>query len=213
MDFKEIKQLFEVTDNRFGFTESAILACEDRISIKFPQILRDYYLQLGENDAINQTLNSLIDLAELQFENGYLIFYSENQGVSNWGISKDDFSLNDPPVYISFDGKTWELDANTLSSFLKSMAYYQALFSFPYNANVTEAEQKYCRIIEKNWQKVDLISSFWQIDFYQNNYDEVIAILKTDNNVDIFVAAKSLETFKKIEKKLQIEWDYSSLDD
>ena len=59
---KEIQQLFNLKDlNSFGFPEDQILQVERKFKVRFPRGLRDYYLTLGRNDAINQTHNRLLN--------------------------------------------------------------------------------------------------------------------------------------------------------
>ena len=37
--------------------------------------------------------------------------------------------------------------------------------------------------------------------------------MKNKNQVDVFIAANSQERFLEIDKKLDIDWDYNSLED
>lgn len=74
IDFNEIRTLFGISDNSFGFSETQIAVCEDYLSAKLPETLRQYYLQLGANEEINQTQDNLVLPSELEiYEDGFVI--------------------------------------------------------------------------------------------------------------------------------------------
>jgi len=56
MDFlKKIKKLYSISDeDNNGYNEETIIELEDKLKIRLPKALRDYYLQLGKNWHINE---------------------------------------------------------------------------------------------------------------------------------------------------------------
>jgi hypothetical protein len=213
MDFSDIRQLFDISDNSFCIDETIIVQNESRLRINLPKILKEYYLQLGNHEALNQSQNYLVLPQELQFDdNDLLVFYTENQFVVLWGIKRSDLSLDNPPVYSICD-EDIELESPNLSTFLTAMAYLQAVFSFTYNANRTEISKITEEIIQKTWKKSNHSLKTWNVEFYQNNLNEILAVMKNDEQIDLFIATKTEESFKEINYKLNIEWDYSYEED
>jgi hypothetical protein len=148
MDFSDIRQLFDISDNSFCIDEQTVVQNENRLGIKLPKILREYYLQLGNHTELNQSHNYLVLPQELQFQNNdFLGFYSENQFVVLWALKKSDLDLDNPPVYAIFDEEI-ELESPSLSAFLTAMAYLQAVFTFTYNAKNMEKESSFPKNVE-----------------------------------------------------------------
>lgn len=213
-EFQEIRKLFDVWDNSFGFSQEEIAGCERRLGVKLPETLGQYYLQLGKNEQINQTQDSLVLPSELKIgENGFVVFYNENQSVWQAGFKFTDCSLDNPPVYLTYDGKTWEKESPQTSAFLISIAHLQAIFAFPYNANCAGIKSEKETVVRRNWKKADSAVSIWGIEFFQNDMQELLALMKSENQFDVFIAAKTEERFKDLNKKLGIDWDYNSLED
>jgi hypothetical protein len=65
----------------------------------------------------------------------------------------------------------------------------------------------------KTWKKSHHSLKTWNVDFYQNNLNEVLAVMKNEEQIDLFIATKTEESFKEINNKLNIEWDYSYEED
>ncbi len=212
LDFKEIREFYDIWDNSFGISNNEILENESRLSTKLPKLLKEYYLQLGNHKELNQTQDKLILPNNLYFgTDDKLIFYIENQSNVIWGINRKDLILDNPPVFISFEDSIWMLESDLLN-FLTSMAYLQSIFAFPFNANVVNISNEIEKIVRQDWKKTDKKLKIWNTEFFQNNLDEVLAFLKSDGQLDLFVATKTLTSFKNIESKLNLNWDYNSLD-
>lgn len=213
-DFKEIRSLFDVRDNSFGCAVEEIVKCENYLGKKLPEVFKQYYLQLGNNEQINQTQDSLVLPAELEvYEDGFVIIYYENQVVWQAGIKFSDFEQDNPNVYLSYDQENWDFEIGDLFNFLTAEAYLQALFALPFNANRTDAGAEKENYIRQNWKKSNFESYLWGTDFFQNSADEILAVMKSENQVDIFIAAGNEEKFNQINERLNIDWDYNSLED
>lgn len=213
-DFNEIRKLFDIWDNSFGIPEHEILECENRLGAKLPRVLRDFYLQFGNNEQINQTQDYLILPAELEvYEDGFVVFYYENQVVWEAGIKFSDFNQDNPNIYLSYDRENWEFEIGNLFNFLTAETYLQALFALPFNANKSDIGEEREIFVRQNWQTLELKSNLWETDFFQNSPDEILALMKSENQVDIFIAAKNEEKFNQINEELGIDWDYNSLED
>ena len=213
IDFREIRNLFEIRDNSFGIPEEKITECENRLGSKLPETLRQYYLQLGDNEEVNQTQDSLILPAELEiYDDGFVIIYRENQVIWQAGIKFPDFDQVNPAVYLSYDGKNWNFEIGNLFNFLTTEAYLQALFALPFSANSIDISKETENRIRQNWKESEVTSYLWGTEFFQNSADEIVALMKSENQVDIFIAATSEEGFRQIDEKIDVEWDYNSLE-
>lgn len=124
-DFSTIKKLFHITEPN-GFSVDEIQMVKNAFG-NLPQTFVDYYTELGKIFELNQSQDSLVTLDRLTnyATNEYLIFYTENQHVCVWGINKDDLSKPNPPVYMSYDEKEWNLETETLTNFFTAMAIYK----------------------------------------------------------------------------------------
>ncbi|WP_231426241.1 hypothetical protein [Pedobacter sp. Leaf250] len=213
IDFNKIKTLYDIEDNSFGLEEFEILDCENRLDIKLPKVLRKYYVQLGNHNGLNQTQDRLLLPNQLYLhDNGYLVFYEENQAVSIWGIRQQDLTLENPLVYIAFDKDEWILE-NTLSDFLTPAGYLQSLFAFPFGANAVAINNQEETFVRTNWTNTGIGLKIWDAEFFQNDLNEVLGLIKSDNQVDLFVATETENRLKEIDKKLNFNWEYFSLDD
>lgn len=218
-EFKEIRDLYDIYDNSFGLTKQDIEESEERLSIKLPAVLREYYLQLG-NHELNRKQDLLPYPSELRFtgKDEILLIYSENQGVSVCGVKKQDLGLENPPVYICLennlppDNKVWEYE-NSLYDFLISNAYLQSLYVFPFSANSISISTETERQVRKFWNNTHRKTKIWGTKFYQNDFCEVLGILKVDAQTDLYIATKTVNRLKEICEKLNCEWEYYNIEE
>ncbi len=110
------------SNNNYKISWEEINRTEIRLKTNLPRVLRRYYHECGDFD-INRCLSSILNLDEIGFSHdwerealeddetpkdeiektlkeidNFLIFWTENQGVWNAGIKKEDLSLENPPV-------------------------------------------------------------------------------------------------------------------
>lgn len=211
IDFKKIRDLFDIKDDLFGFPKIEIKKAEARLGIDLPQILRKYYQELGNHQKLNQAQNSLLSLEKINLDkDGFLVFYVENQYVAIWGIHKDELKEVNPKVYRKVDNDKWELENKKLSSFLNSMAFMQAIYSFNYHANICGVDDKYDNIVTDNYRELEETFPLWNVKFYRNQAHELIMVFRNKKQTDMFVAAKNKKEFDAIINKFDFEWDYHS---
>lgn len=203
-DFNYIKTLFNIKEND-GFTDEELQNIR-KISPNIPQVLYDYYFQLGKIVKLNQTQDTLLLPKQVQWSKNedYLIFYAENQWACLWAIRKDDLTKGNPPVYMSKDEETWEKEFETLTDFFNAMANLQAVFGLDYTSEdflfINEEELEFIR---QNFQKKPFTFSKWiGIDFYGNADSDVIAIFNNGTYYDMCYAAVNEEYFKEIDSRI-----------
>lgn len=201
-DFSIIKKLFHITEPN-GFANDEIQIVKN-IFGQLPQVFVDYYTELGKIQSLNQTQDLLIIPERFQYykHNDYLIFYSENQWACVWGIHKDDLSKSNPPVFMSTDGKEWNLETETLTEFFTAMAFLQAGFALEFPCNTFyELEQYELDFVVENFRNKGVSFRQWLegIRFYGNYDDDVIVIMA---NNQLFYAANTDEHFTELDNVL-----------
>jgi hypothetical protein len=218
--FQKISTLYNVSKN-YGYSENDIIQEENKQKIRIPRVLREYYALLGRNKKINETHNRLLKLnSETGFsDDGYYVFYEENQAVVCWGINKNDMEKDNPKVYGNYDPENltedWFIDSETLEGFLLTMAYWNgALGGLKYNANYSNdsgIEDSILKNIENNWNEITGITN-QQLRFFTNDDIEIIAVTTDLENTanGIYTGTNDKNKFIEILKKINIEWDYRS---
>lgn len=99
---------------------------------RVPEPLRAFHALVGDRAICAQ--NRLVGAHDLAAEDGKVIFYVENQGVSTWAAGVEGA---DPPVYVRGESAIdpWVLETETLSSFLIELAIFEAVFGAPFGAS------------------------------------------------------------------------------
>lgn len=133
-----------VNKNNYKISWERIYKTELRLKIDIPRVLKRYYHECGDLD-INSCFSEILDLDDIDFSHNwlkeqledddysqeeiekilketdnFLIFWTENQGVWNAGIKKEDLSLENPPVYMTTndDLYTWEKVTDDIDTFI-----------------------------------------------------------------------------------------------
>ena len=121
-----------------------IYKTEIRLKTDLPRVLKRYYHECGDFD-INSCFSEILNLEDVEFSHNwlkeqledddysqeeiekilketdnFLIFWTENQGVWNAGIKKEDLSLENPPVYMTTndDLYTWKKVTDDIDTFI-----------------------------------------------------------------------------------------------
>lgn len=133
-----------VNKNNYKISWERIYKTEFRLKIDIPRVLKRYYHECGDLD-INSCFSEILDLEDIDFSHNwlkeqleddeysqeeiekvlketdnFLIFWSENQGVWNAGIKKEDLALENPPVYMTNndDLYSWEKVTDDIDTFI-----------------------------------------------------------------------------------------------
>nr|WP_294785794.1 hypothetical protein [uncultured Flavobacterium sp.] len=201
-DFCTIKKLFHINESN-GFTNNEIQVVKD-IFGQLPEVFVNYYAELGKIQNLNHTQDLLIVPERFQYykHDDYLIFYSENQRSCVWGIHKDDLSKSNPPVYMSYDERDWNLETETLTDFFAAMAYLQAGFALDYTCDTFyEIEPHELDLITQNFSNKGVSFKQWAdgIKFYGNKSDDVIIII---NDNQMHYSSNTEQHFLEMDKVL-----------
>ncbi|MBO5144953.1 MAG: hypothetical protein J6C19_05395 [Lachnospiraceae bacterium] len=196
--FDEIRTLFSIIEND-GFSQEIVdAACRKHGSL--PEILAQYYLQLGKIAALNQQHNCLLEPDKLIDAGEYLIFYVENQYVAQWALKKSDLALENPPVFCSLNEKDFKPECENLYDFLCAMAnFHAAAWGLPYSSEeIYYLEKEQLQQITASYRKKPYALHQWiAIDFYGNRKDEVICVLGGEQ---IQYASSNQQHFEELEQ-------------
>lgn len=203
-DFTMIKKLFHIT-KRNGFSHDEIQTIKNNFG-ELPQVFIDYYLELGKDERLNHTQDSLIKPEQFQYfkHSEYLIFYCENQRACVWGIHRNDLSRSNPPVYMSYDEKVWKMEFETLTDFFQAMAYLQTVFALEYGCeSFYSIEQTDLDFIRENFKNKGIFFRHWiGIEFYGNYDDSIITVMNNDDSFDLIYASSDKEHFDEMDRVL-----------
>ena len=170
--------------NNYKISWEEINNTEFRLKADFPNVLRRYYHECGDLD-INTCFSSILNLDELGFSHtwerealeddglsndeiekalketdNFLIFWTENQGVWNAGIKKEDLSLENPPVYMTTndDLYSWEKVTDDIDTFI-IVQVLENLSSSKFYCLTFDSEQIEFLLQDKKISKDELIKN------------------------------------------------------
>ncbi len=199
MGFNEISKLYHI-DNNIGYSQSTIAKATVKFG-KLPNLLTQYYCQLGRHFGLNHANYDFHSPGKLEILNygNYLCFCKSKNKELYWYIDMDKLESENPPVYRRYlNGATVcdVLDSETMEEFLYVMAYWQALFWLPYHSRVVCTFQQTEKIQKKFGLKPYNLSTWPQ--FYGNCDDEVICICKEKCLSRVLYACTLEEQFEEI---------------
>ncbi|WP_411971357.1 hypothetical protein ACLCDV_13310 [Sphingobacterium sp. Lzh-3] len=223
MDYlQKIRRLYNLSaEVDFGYPVEEIIALELRLGIILPAELKNYFLNLGKNEAINFSYNRLLTPAkEIDFSNdGYLMIYEENQAVVSWGIKKEDLKLASPSVWgnaCTEENPDWYLETDSIESFFLLMAVYNGTFGgLKYHANYFgNVGPGILQVIEKYWTTVPEISYEGQKVYTDDFYELVSLSFDEKGNCEaIFIGSSDEKRFDEILDTIVVDWSYTSYED
>ncbi|HRH40795.1 MAG TPA: SMI1/KNR4 family protein [Pyrinomonadaceae bacterium] len=225
-----------------GISLEEIERVERAKKFTLPKVLRDFYLLVGNHEAINYSFNRLIGIENIEIEKRKLVFYNENQGVCNWAIDKNDLKQEDPPVWqgqwihqpneidwyseqddplvwqpqwINFhkDKIEWHLETSRLSVFLTSMICWQSVMGgLPFCAGSGKVEDLNVKKIESNFEEVDFGEDYKEFRAFIDE-GKVLCVSAGEHENSLNIAASNKNKLLEIIQFLSIQWNYNSLDD
>lgn len=203
--FEMLKQLYAI-DNFKGYTEQEIDFLKQQFGT-LPKVLEDYYRTAGHTEKFHQVQDQWIlpeDFKKSSWlrKSDHMILMNENQGVCQAGINRKDLTLYDPPVYTTYDDKTWVLCASTVSEFLAAALAFEAVFTFDYSPEefywLTKEEMK---VLSSGLSKYPFELQNWvgdmKVMLYYNAPDNLVAVLDC-GDLEMLYGAASQASYDKL---------------
>ena len=195
-----------------GYTENELSLAEQKLDCKLPASLRQYYLLLGKNNALNNTFNRLLAPNELYYTpDNHLIFYEENQEVVIWGLNAKTMGDPDPAVWGSYDtGRAeWFVDSDTTEHFLLSMAYLSGVLGgLSYRAMKVKPSSETISFIEKTWKEQKDITNQY-LRFFTNDYSGILVLMtnEAEQAERLYIASNHKEAYLAMSSRLNLLWN------
>ena len=106
-------KLFALTADKYhGIKEEKIISIEKKLNIRFPEVLRNYYLLFGRNKKFNIN-DKLFRIEDVYIEDNQFLVIGNSAGLN--GINLNDISNKNINIY----NKIWRHDKITFKSFQK----------------------------------------------------------------------------------------------
>lgn len=163
-----IQSLYQSWNDEDGWDVHSVNTVEELLHLRFPSILRNFYLSWGKRSDYASSCENLLNPKECFIHFGHLVFCIENQAVLLWGIPLDTLNQDDPPVYYTYNHEKtaeWKLSHKHLTNFLDALFYSHAFAGGAVHGG-------YCPIafdgapeseflIRQHYQKIQLESVHW----------------------------------------------------
>jgi len=217
--YREIAQnLYPPFKPEDGVSIEEVKLAEKSYGFRLPKILREFYLLVGNHQAINNSLNRLLSVDCLEIEDNKLLFYEDNQRSCYWAIDLSDTKENNPPVWVgqSIVGQEeleWYLEAENLLDFLLIMLCWQSVMGgLAFTGLAENKEESVIQTVRNNLSALKVGRNYSGLQVFIDN-GKIICLAEGKAGTSIYAGASDKRKFLEIEDLLQIEWDYCSLDD
>jgi hypothetical protein len=182
-------------------------------AVKVPVMLLEFHETVGQVQ-----MNHLTPLLRLGAdEEGFVIIYTEEQGIFDCALREADLGAENPPVWRRYNerGADWALHARTLSLFLTQVLVLDAVvqgiseFGFHTPADVPSAEAQ--RVLAP-MERLPWSSSLWPAKTAVYAGDGTVAMVSGDGRDWCLVyagarSAEALEPFRKLAVGDDWTWD------
>ena len=201
-----------------GYSPEELDAAEQRLGLKLPLALREWYALAGRREDIIAPQNFLVSPPELEIseENGLLIFHCENQQVVEWGVQEDDLGLVDPPVWLDDSGlhdtqQKLIRENNTLTEFALQMVVMETMFNPKLFQALSWVTPQTIGKAERNF--VPLGFPDWHWPSYPTRFygdDDILVQVSEGEDLWLQVTARSLAAYEEAKTALEITWEHQT---
>jgi hypothetical protein len=147
---------------RTALPPEVLTTAEQRLEVRVPAALRDYYLVAGRERRFSACHNRLLPPAKWSVDKQRFLFMEENQRVAWWGVSTRNSSSDDPPVSqgVNDEPIIWRPEHRKCSVFLAVMLHYQAVNGgFRFCGTADAPDQSDYRFEEHGWTHYGAVNS------------------------------------------------------
>ena len=183
-------------------------------SMVLPEALREVYQTFGAVHQLTRAHNELLNPSEIVSEDGYSIFYDENQLVVRWAFRNRDRSQNDPIVYqgtTQASGYEWYSEEMRISAWIRVMTLWQLVnggYQFTaYSSGIIGATQ----IVEEHYPRVaehaDGTTSYYGLP------GQLLCLAGPIEIPSIWAGGSTTDAFQALCSTVNFDWDYRSDED
>lgn len=129
---------------------------------RLPAVLRRFYEAFGTAPEAF-LVNRLLVPADIADDDGFCVFYVEEQAVYLWAIATADLGADDPPVWCRENepGKPWVQESPSVSVFLLQMVVMSAALNGPHGACAAWLAPDKTRAVLASLLQLDLPPWHW----------------------------------------------------
>ena len=213
-----IGQWYRPLDTGDGCPVEELVAVEERLAIKLPTALREWYQIAGRRKDVWSKQDFLLLPEILEIHEGYVVFLVENQGVWRCAVRVEECEHEDPPVYISdLDDETlWNRQSLSVSMFAIELLAYNIKFG----ANMVwwasgYLEKEAINAIEASCPKLGIGGWHWPPCIYHGHRDLLIELSDCSSGEGwVYVSARTREAADEFKQTMRLidnlEWDSCS---
>jgi len=194
------KNIFSEVEKGKGFSLEEVEKAENRLGIKLPEELRNFYLTQGRNIALKgQT--GVIEPEHLRIEkNLWLLFWAEDVGVCYWAIKMNDLTKKEQPIYIRHDGYEFIREANNLVDFLIVRAagdFSNCIYAYRMYGDIINEDEKILESLFGMPKSDANTKPYFHVKLYWISSNFVVRTVKYSNNrgFKMVVYSKSKNNF------------------
>jgi hypothetical protein len=196
-----------------GCDEGDLIDAEDRLGFHLPASMREAYRLFARRDDLVRVQDRLLEPLKLHFDehDEMLIFRTENQWVTSWGIRSSDLSLADPPVmYLrhDLDLPDWQPFLDRFSLACVEMVLSESMLGSAVSDNremdedaVNALERHFARLLFPDyplWANPDGPPTRW--------FGDAEVVLRDDCRTRLWVNARTVPALDRARADLQGEW-------
>ncbi len=192
-----------------GYSPKELDAAEQRLGLKLPLALREWYQLAGLREDIVAPQQWLVSPAELEIkeENGLLVFHSENQQIVEWGIQVPDLGLADPPIWLDDSGlhdTQQELiqENDTLSEFALQMVVLETIIRPQVLQGYSRGASLALDTVQQSFVPLGFPDWHWPV-YATRFYGGDDILIQVFGDKELHVAARSRAAFKEVETALK----------
>jgi hypothetical protein len=195
------RQAIEVLDRPLtsedGLPDREIVMGEQRLGVRLPRALREYYGIAGRLD-LNRAHNQLYTPHEWFVDAGKFVFMEENQEVVYWGIPISEEVGDDPPVSqgvnVVDQPIDWHPEHGACSEFLLVMLHWQAVCGGMKFTGSADISPKALTLIRATWSLVGEVSELWAFA----SDGKAACVIGEGETRQLFVGARTQQDFNAI---------------
>lgn len=202
-----------------AISERELRMAEDHIDIRFPTVLRNFYLDWGNHKELTTTTHHVLHPSQCYIKDSQLIFAVENQAVLFWGIALSHLEEDNPPVDFAYnEGSSfeWRVLHQKASQFLDWLLFGHAFHDetdlYRGGFGLVESYERLSTFLElRKFSLIQLDSTSWGLR--PESEERKWPIYYTDDSLLTICPGLSIKTsnpdvIAELDRTLEVKWQY-----
>ena len=203
MELKKIKKLHNIKESDFVSFDEDIKKIETKLGIEFPEVLYDFYKEIGVNSSIFRWVLCCLNINNY----GYLEINTDAQTGDKWAINVNE---NNILLFKPFK-EEWVKINYSVEEFLINEIHITSCFSLEFSAQGEYTEQEFKRKLNNGFfRKIDIksidldIANIYNLkmSFYETCINDIIGF----NDDYVYYASNNKSDFEKVTSSFGKKW-------